>query len=202
MNAYAAAGFLVAVCTLAGGLLMAQARVAQLAGWLTAAAGGTAGVGTWLATGPATVTTGRVLLIAAWLVLMPAALWAYPRPRWRHPVDTVLGVALVAPGVLACFYASDLDVVAVLGLAASLALVAQTWWRLERSDAGERRSLTWVALSASVLGLTSTSLLFVSSDTWAGTVAVAILAGVPVSMVVGVLRPETVDVRGLAVTAA
>lgn len=201
MTGLTAAGLLVAACALGSGLLMVHARVALLAGCLTAAAGGTAMVGTWLVTGSA-VGAGRFLLVAAWMVLAPAALWAYPRPRWRHPVDTVLGVALVAPGVLACLYTDDLDVITMLVIAATLALVAQTWWRLEHSDTAERRSVTWVALSSSVLGLTSLTLLFVAGGSWAATVAVALLAGLPLSMAVGVLRPDTVDVRGLVVTAA
>ena len=202
MNALALAGFVVAGSALAAGLLIVRAGVAQWAGWLTAAAGVTALVGTWLTTDEATTMQGQVLIVCAWMVLLPAALWAYPQPRWRHPVDAVLGVALVVPGVVACFYTAQPAVVALMGTTAALALVAQTWWRLERSDAADRRSLAWVAVTASVLGLLSLAMLFTAGQTWAGPVAVGVLAAVPAAMAVGVLRPETVDVRGLAVTSA
>lgn len=202
MNALALAGFAVAGSALAAGLLIVRAGVAQWAGWLTTAAGVTALVGTWLTTDEVTTAQGQVLLVSAWMVLLPAALWAYPQPRWRHPVDAVLGVTLVVPGVVACFYTTQPPVVALMGTAAALALVAQTWWRLERSDASDRRSLSWVAVTASVLGLLSLAMLFTAGQTWAGPVAVGVLAAVPASMAVGVLRPESVDVRGLAVTSA
>ena len=98
----------------------------------------------------------------------------------------------------ACFYTAQPAVVTLMGTNAALALVAQTWWRLERSDAADRRSLAWVAVTASVLGLLSLAILFTAGQTWAGPVAVGALA----AMAIGVLRPETVDVRGLAVTSA
>ena len=202
MNALALAGFVVAGTALAAGLLIVRAGVAQWAGGLTATAGVTTLGGTWLTTGEATTMQGQVLLVCAWMVLLPAALWAYPQPRWRHPLDAVFGVALVVPGVVACFYTAQPPVVALMGTTAALALVAQTWWRLERSDAADRRSLAWVAVTASVLGLLSLALLFTAGQTWAGPVAVGVLAAVPAAMAVGVLRPETVDVRGLAVTSA
>ena len=196
------AGLLVAGSALASGLLMAYARRARLAGWLLAAAGLLALLGAWLVDGDATVTLGQVLLVAAGMVLFPAALWAYPRPRWQHPVDMLLGVALVGPGLLACLYTGDPAVFSALGMAAVLALVAQTWWRLERSDEVDRWALTWVALTITVVGLASLTLLFVAWDTGVPGFAVAMLALVPVSMAVGVLRPDTVDVRGLVVSAS
>lgn len=202
MNDLALVGSFVAGTAVAAGLLMVRAGAAKWAGGLTAAAGATALLGTWLTTQDAARMSGQVLLVVAWLVLLPAALWAYPQPWWRHPADTVLGVALVGPGVVACFFTAQPQVVAVLGTAAALALVAQTWWRLERSESPERRSLTWVAVTASVVGLLSAMLLFIGGETWAGLVAVAALAAVPAAMAFGVLRPEAIDVRGLAVASA
>lgn len=202
MNAWALAGFAVAGTALAAGLLIVRAGVARWAGWLAAAAGVTALAGTWLATRGPTPTAGQYLLVIAWMVLFAAALWAYPRPRWRTGVDAVLAVAVVGPGVVACLYPPDSPTVGMLGSIATLALVAQTWWRLERSDGDERRALTWFAVTTSVAGLISLAVLFVAGETQAGPLAVLILAAVPVSMGVGVVRPDTVDVRGLAVSAA
>jgi two-component system NarL family sensor kinase len=202
VNDLALAGTLVAGTAVAAGLLMVRAGAAHWAGWLTAAAGVAALLGTWLTTQDAAKVSGQVLLVVAWLVLLPAALWAYPQPRWRHAADMVLGVALVGPGVVACFFTAQPQVPAVLGTAAALALVAQTWWRLERSDSPDRRSLTWVATTASVVGLFSATLLFIAGETWGGPAAVAALAAVPAAMAIGVLRPEAIDVRGLAVASA
>ena len=202
MSAWALAGFVVAGSALAAGLLMVRAGVATWAGWLEAVAGTTALVGTWLATRGPTTTPGQYLLVVAWMVVFSAALWAYPRPRWRSPVDAVLAVALVGPGLVACFYRPDSPTVGVMVAAAGLALVAQTWWRLERSDGPDRRALTWFAVTASVAGLSSLAVLFIAGETQAGPLAVLLLAAVPLAMTVGVVRPDTVDVRGLAVSAA
>lgn len=196
------AGVLLAACTAGSGALLAYTRAAALAGWLLAFAGGGGLVGLWLLDGSATVAAGQFVLAAAGLVLLPAALWAYPRPRWRHAVDLLLAALLVGPGLVGCFYAADPDVLIVMGITCFLALVAQMWWRLERSGGAERRALAWVALTTAVTVLMSLTLQFVAWNEGVVAMSVAILAAIPLAMVVGILRPDTVDVRGLAVAAS
>lgn len=181
------------------GLLLAYSRAALLAGWLLALAGGSGLVGLWLLEDGATAT-GQLLLVVAGLILLPASLWAYPRPRWQHAVDLVLASALIGPGLVACFFVEEPGVLITLGGVAFLALVAQMWWRLERSEDAERRALAWVSWGVAVCALSSLTLQFVAWNDGVLAVSVAILAGIPVSMAVGALRPDTVDVRGLAVT--
>jgi signal transduction histidine kinase len=194
------AGAFVAFSAVVSGSLLAYTRAARLSGWLLALAGGSGVIGLWLLDNAATVPAGQFLLVLAGLALIPSALWAYPRPRWQHAVDVVLGGALIGPGLVACFYTRDPDALIVMGMTAVMALVAQTWWRLEHSTGHERRALSWVALALAASGLASLVLQFVAWNDVVRAVAVAILACVPIAMAVGALRPESVDVRGLAVT--
>lgn len=193
------AGAFLAVSTVGSGLLLIASRAARLAGWLLALAGGSGLVGLWLLLDRATAA-GQFLLVVAGLLLLPASLWAYPRPRWQHAVDLVLATALVGPGLVACFFVQEPGVLITLGGVAFLALVAQMWWRLERSDDAERRALAWVAWMTAVSAMVSLTLQFVAWNDAVIPASVAILACIPVSMAVGLLRPDTVDVRGLAVT--
>jgi signal transduction histidine kinase len=107
----------------------------------------------------------------------------------------------VGPGVVAVAYSGDAGVVMATSVVSFLALVAQTWWRLETAAAEERRALSWLALSVTVVTLASLTATFTA---WTGinVLAVAVLALIPVAMAVGVLRPEAIDVRGLAVASA
>lgn len=194
------AGALVAVSSLTAGSLLAYTRAARLSGWLLATVGAAGLLGLWLLGGAATVFAGQTLLVLAGMVLVPTSLWAYPRPRWHHGVDVVLAGVLIGPGLIALFYLQDPDVLIAMGMTTVLALVAQTWWRLERSTGHERRALAWVALALGASGLLSLVLQFIAWSDLVRAVGVAILACIPIAMAVGGLRPETLDVRGLAVT--
>ncbi|MCU0300524.1 MAG: histidine kinase [Candidatus Nanopelagicales bacterium] len=192
---------LIAGASLAAGLLMLQERVDRMAGALLACAGVVGLLSAWLLVGEASRASGVPALLLAALVLFPAALWAYPRPRWRHPLDFVLGVLLVSPGVVAVLTSDDLGVVASMAVLAGVVLVAQTWWRLERATGAERRALLWssLALGSAVLCCLVLTFLVRDPDGLVLAVAVAPLAAVPAAMAIGVLRPEIVEVRGLVV---
>jgi signal transduction histidine kinase len=195
--------FAIAGACVAAGLLMVQREVSRPAGALLAGAGVVGLFSTWLLVDRASRSDAAAGLILAGLVLFPAALWAYPRPLWRRPVDFVLGVLLVAPGVAAVLRPHDLGVVASMAALASVVLVAQTWWRLESADGPDRRALLWssLALGCSVLFCLVLTFLVRDPDGWVLAVALAPLATVPVAMAIGVLRPEIVEVRGLVVQA-
>lgn len=203
MTAWLLVMFAVAGACVAAGLLMVQQKVSRTAGALLAGAGVVGLFATWLLVDEASRSDAAPGLILAGLVLFPASLWAYPRPLWRHPVDFVLGVLLVAPGVAAVLRPHDLGVVASMAALASVVLVAQTWWRLESADGPDRRALLWssLALGCSLLLCLVLTFLVRDPDGWVLAVALAPLAVVPVAMAIGVLRPEIVEVRGLVVQA-
>ena len=195
----AIAGALVCLSCTVSGVLMLRARRSVLAGGLLLVAGIVGSASAWLwkvndAQGPA-----AVLLVLSALVLAPAAFWAYPEPRWHTSADAVLGVALVGPGVLALTDAGEVGHLVTMTFVAVTALLVQTWWRLENSTGLVRRALTWFALAAGTGGFGALALLFISESTstpLAG-VGLALLAGTPVAMAVGAMRPEMLDVRGL-----
>lgn len=203
MTAWLLVMFAVAGACVAAGLLMVQQKVSRTAGALLAGAGVVGLFATWLLVDEASRSDAAPGLILAGLVLFPASLWAYPRPLWRRPVDFVLGVLLVAPGVAAVLRPHDLGVVASMAALASVVLVAQTWWRLESADGPDRRALLWssLALGCSLLLCLVLTFLVRDPDGWVLAVALAPLAVVPVAMAIGVLRPEIVEVRGLVVQA-
>ena len=196
MNALAVASVTVALVAFVCGLTIANASTARISGGLLAASGFSGLAGLWLVN--SAHDAGKTLLLVSGLVLFPASLWAYPRPAWRHPLDIVLAFTLVAPGVGAVI---DQSVATTMPIVAFLALVAQTWWRLERSNAGDRRALSWLALTACVVTLVSFAIGFVSSADQVPAGSIAVLSAIPIAMTVGVLKPETMDVQGLAVSA-
>lgn len=193
----------IATACAASGLLMLHQRVCQVAGWLLIAGGLVGLFGTWLLVGEGSRPVARSAFLIAYLVLIPAALWAYPRPLWRHPVDFVLGVLLVSPGLVAVVAPHDSGVITPIAALAILALIAQTGWRLETADRTDRRPLLWSSLALTCAGLFGLVLLFLVEvpDDRVLAVALAPLAAVPVAMAIGVLRPEMVEVRGLVVRA-
>lgn len=199
-----AACVLVSTSAVLAGLVLLRARLAQIAAVFLVGAGLAGLMAVWAA-GPADADDlAAVLLIVAGLLLAPAACWAYPRPRWHTSMDVVLTVLLLGPGVVALTRFRDTTVVGTMALLAMSALLAQTWWRLERSESVERRALMWFGVAAGASGFLALVLLFVregESPGLVGSVGVALLAVVPAAMVIGVLRPDLVDVRGLVVYA-
>ncbi len=195
-----AGALFVALATLFCGVLLARSA-ARLCGVLLILAGITGVVGLFLRTRPA-ADTGALLLIVAGLVLVPAALWAYPRPRWQHPVDLILAAVLIAPGSMALLYSHDGGIVLTMGAVSFLALVAQTGWRLERSAGRERRALAWAAVSTAVATLISLTATFVSTQTGVIALSLVVLSAIPIGMVVGLRSPDTIDVQGLAIGAS
>jgi len=135
---------------------------------------------------------------AAALVL-PLALTTYPRADWRHPVDFAALATIAGAGVLTISQWSDGDTVGTLGLIIGLALIAHTWWRIERSSVRDRWALVWMALGAGVPGLVAGVVSFAAPTTTGAVVGFTLFVVVAPAMYVGVVRPEVVDVRGLVV---
>ncbi len=202
MDVVAVAVTVVAASAAGSGVALLLARRAAVSAALLLCAGAAVVIGAVLAAG------GRdrfaaVALVAAGSLFGPAALVAFPRLRWRHPVDFTGAVVVVGCGAVATAYAAvDLGVVEVMGLTQGCALLVHLWWRIEVSEDRERRALVWMALALLLAGI----VFFFSSFSAAGfgsgtlpaigTVGFALVAP---AMVVGATLPELVDVRALVV---
>lgn len=144
-----------------------------------------------------------VFRLAAFL-LLPLAVLAYPRLSWREPVSFVLLVTVAAAGVLSVVWDPAADPMAYV-LVVSLLLHA--WWAYEQGDAEDRRALAWCSLAWIGVGVVVAAAGLLAESAGAGSFAalgvvflVLVVVG-PVAMVVGVVRPDLVDVRGLVTRA-
>jgi two-component system NarL family sensor kinase len=136
-------------------------------------------------------------------VLAPTALAAYPRLRWRHPVDFVCLVVILGCGGVGVVYA-DPDVTGLMGLVQTCTILVHTWWRIEMAVDRERRALVWMALALVLTGLVYFFATFATENVASDTVpslAIAVFALVGPAMYVGATLPDLVDVRGLVVRA-
>ncbi|WP_088313623.1 sensor histidine kinase [Kineosporia sp. R_H_3] len=198
-----AGSLVLALACLGCGAVLLHARVAVVSAAALVAAGAGGALAVRLLTGGHDVP-GQALGVLAVLVLGPFALWAYPRPP-SSVAGRAVAVLVVAPGVFAVPRAGSADSVAGAGLFTTLAVVGWVWWRLEREPA-VRGPVLWGSLGVVVPGLLGLLVLFLNDgrDTWvpAAGAATALMAAAPMALVVGVLRPESVDVRGLVVRAA
>ncbi|MDR7087705.1 signal transduction histidine kinase [Aeromicrobium panaciterrae] len=145
-----------------------------------------------------------VLFRAAGCLAIPAALALFPRPRWSEPLGFVLITVVVSAGVIATTWASAVE---SMGFVIVPALLLGVWWGLERGDQDERRALTWSSLVWITCGLVATLIGFVRESAESAeafdiaSLAVFLASLGPPAMVIGVLRPELVDVRGLVTRA-
>ena len=182
------------------GIALLLRRTATTAGALMAGTGVIGVAATVLLTTDR--TPGLRLGLAAAMVLAPLALTAYPRPRWRHPVDFLAVVLVGGCGVVATAY-GDLDVIGVMALVQGSAVIAHTWWRIERSRDRDRRALVWMAFAVTVAGLVYFVLSFSSEgvdDNTLPLLGTTALVVVGPAMYVGATLPDLVDVRGLVVS--
>ena len=140
----------------------------------------------------------------AGLLLLPVAVLAYPRLVWRDPLSFVLAVLVVGAGALGAAWE---DAAAPMSYVLVVVLLLHAWWAFERSDGEERRALTWSTLAWVGAALVAAFLGFLSESADTGSVpdldAIYIACFVlgPAAMVVGVVRPDVVDVRGLVTRA-
>jgi signal transduction histidine kinase len=137
-------------------------------------------------------------------LMVPFAVLACPRICWRDPMSFVLAVLLIAAGALSVVWEAALEPMAYVIVGT---LLVHAWWAFERSDADDRRALTWSSLAWIGAGLMAGFLGFLSEA--AGTDAIVDLDAVliacftigPAAMAVGAVRPDVVDVRGLVTRA-
>ena len=191
----------VSLAAAAGGTALLVARTSRAAGGLELLAG-VCGLLALALHGPLRApTAGWALGLFAATVVHPAALVVYPRMP-ASGVSRAAAAAVVLPGAGAVLVLvlGGQDAVAVtgwVGMVTVLAVTASLWWRLERVPE-HRRPLLWAALATGACLFVGLSLVFALG--WVAP-AVALQALVPAALVVGVLRPEAVDVRSLLVGA-
>lgn len=143
--------------------------------------------------------TAHWLLVAAWAVAMPLAVTAYPRLRWRHPVDLVALVTVVGSGVLATLQPQRDAALEAAGVVIVSVLVLHTWWKLERLDVVDRRALAWVAVVGAAAILVMIVVIFVAPNV-AGTLVLGLACALTgPAMVIGAARQDVLDVRVVVV---
>jgi signal transduction histidine kinase len=144
------------------------------------------------------------LFRTAGCLLLPTALVLYPRASWRDPLSFVLVVTVLGSGAVCMMWPAG---VVPLGYVLVCTLLFHVWWAFETGDDDDRRALTWCSLAWIGAGLVAAAAeFFVLSATgrdatFVWPLAVALLAIGPPSMVVGAVRPDFVDVRGLVTRA-
>ena len=138
---------------------------------------------------------------AATQLMLPVAVLTYPRWVWRRPVDFVASVTIVAAGSVAVLGADNPGIAEAMGAAIGLTLILYVWWRIETAADADRTSLQWLAVTLGTAGLVIglVAFAFDGTDTMPGAVIALLAVPIAPAMVVGVLRPDLMDVRGLVV---
>lgn len=136
-------------------------------------------------------------------LLLPLAFVTFPVLRWRDPVSFVLLTTTGAAGLLCVLWPASFEAMAYV---LASCLVVHVWWGYERGDDEQRRALAWSALSWGLAALLTLFVEFTAeaagSHHWiVGATGIAVASVGPPAMVVGALRPEVVDVRGLVTRA-
>jgi signal transduction histidine kinase len=142
------------------------------------------------------------LSVGSSMLAFPLAVAAYPRWSWRNPVDFLAVTTFAAAGVIAVAAPRESHTAEAMGVAIALVVIMHVWWRLETVERETRVPLQWFAVTAGTVGLVSGLLMFSAEGTTGSTPAsvVTLMCGVIApAMVIGVIRPDVVDVRGLIV---
>ncbi len=132
-------------------------------------------------------------------VLVPLSFVTFPVLRWRDAVSFLLLATTGAAGTLSVIWPGSFEAMAyVIGSG----LLVHAWWGYERGDAEQKRALAWSALAWGIAALVVLFFTFsaeaAGSTHWSGgVVGIAAACVGPPAMVIGALRPEVVDVRGL-----
>jgi signal transduction histidine kinase len=186
----------------ASGITMVAARRSRLSG-LALAAGAllaTAGLIVRLLDGQTDVA--RLLFVAATYLAVPLAVLTYPSWAWRRPLDFIVSTTLITSGVLAVVFRGSPGMFETMGFVIGLAVAVHLWWRIETTTGNDRIALQWLAIATGTLGLVIGLVAFATEDfgtTGAGIVPILLCLPIAPAMVVGVLRPDVLDVRGVVV---
>ena len=203
MTAAVALGCVVLLIAVIGisGIVLVATRRATLSGAALAVAALLATVGVALHVGDAPHAAELRFTIAATHLALPVAVLTYPRWVWRRPVDFVASVTVVAAGGFAVLGFDDPGVDEAMGAAIGLTLILYLWWRIETAPDSDRTALQWLGVTLGTAGLVIglVAFAFDGTETVLGPVIALLVVPVAPAMVIGVLRPDVVDVRGLVV---
>ena len=146
----------------------------------------------------------RLLIVATTYLVLPAAVLAYPTWVWRRPVDFIISTTVVASGALSVAYFREAAITDAMGLVLGLAVAVHLWWRIETTSGDARTALQWLAVTIGVVGLLFGLVSFAadgadSSGNAVNVVLLLLCLPIAPAMVVGVLRPDVLDVRGIVV---
>ena len=190
------------VATVISGIILVVRGSARTSGLLLTGAGLAAGAALVLHLIDRAPDAELVSTIVATHLAYPAAALTYPTWQWRRPVDFVASVTVIGAGVFAVVAFDDPGVPESMGAAIALTLIVYLWWRIEKSSGDLRVSLLWLAVTVGIVGLVIGLVMFAAEGAQGnGVDVVALLMCIPIgpAMVVGVLHPDLLDVRGLIV---
>ena len=199
----AAALLLIVVVGACGITLVATGRARFSGFWLTVAAvSAAAALAVPVLDGP--TDAERLLSTVATFLALTLAVLTYPTWVWRRPVDFIISTTMVASGALAVAFFREPAITEVMGLVLGLTIAVHLWWRIETTSGDERTALQWLAVTLGIAGLLFGLVTFAADggDADGRVVALVLIAlclPVAPSMVVGVLRPDWLDVRGVVV---
>jgi two-component system, NarL family, sensor kinase len=171
----------------------------QLAAWVVTLTGIALVAGSVLDATEHEATAWRLLTLAVALGL-PVSLVTYPLVRWRHPVEFVALVVIVASGALMVLRADHLPTLGGLGTVTFVTLIGHTWWRIEHAVGRERWALQWMALTAGSVALVTGLLAFAFEGRLQGAAPTLLFGLVAAALYLGTALPQIVDVRGLVVS--
>ena len=203
MNAVLASAVVLGVVATASGWFIGQAPRSRASAACLALGGVALLLGCAAAALDVAVAASPACRLAACL-LLPLAVLAYPRLAWREPVSFVLLVVVAGAGAVSVLWDQALEPMSYVLV---VALLLHAWWAFEQGDADDRRALAWSSLAWIGGGMAAAAVGFVGESAGAGgfpelaAAFIACLVVGPVAMVVGVVRPDVVDVRGLVTRA-
>lgn len=197
-----ASALVLILVTAVSGITLVVHGLARISGLLLTGAGLAAGASVVLHVLDRAPDAELVSMIVATHLAFPAAVLTYPTWQWRRPVDFVASVTVIAAGVFAVAGLDGPGVLESMGAAIALTLIVYLWWRIEKSSGDLRVSLLWLAVTVGIVALVTMLVMFATEGAQGhGADVVALLMCLPLgpSMVVGVLRSDLLDVRGLVV---
>lgn len=183
----------------AGGLALVRSRARASGTLLVVSSAGLVAAAIALVSGQTTVAA---YLTVALLLPFSGAVLAYPAPTASHPIDYCLWV-VVTGGCVVVFASAAVarGFSGAVGSIVLIALMAHGWRVLERDDETDRIAglwLAWAGLLAFVAGVMAVA--YSPSGDWSFTVAVLPFVLLVPGMVIGVRRPDLVDVRAVVVS--
>jgi signal transduction histidine kinase len=194
---------LLIVVTGVSGITLVATRQARLSGIFLIATAGAATAALLLRTLDGRSDLELAILVVATYLAAPVAVLTYPLWEWRRPVDFITSTTVVAAGGISVAGFGDPTVLGTMGFVIGLTLAVYLWWRIETtSSADVRAALMWLAATVGIVGIITGLMAFAMDGSTGHRVdVIVLLLSLPIgpAMVVGALRPDLLDVRGIVV---